>query len=444
MKKIAFTLAAALLLTLCGCESKTDTDSPVSEQPTEPAEPVFAEYTEEDFTPIKMNLNITDDPPPFEIHSADLSGLDFGERLSPCKAEDVREEFQFWHQTFDDPEMQALYDAEMEQLYNTPSKGQIDNTAYLDGKFYFAVDFDDLCGRHDSSIFSFDPETGELKELAARTGLEYSDSYRNFVSVCGRLIFMEYGDDFFTVCNIDPISGEVSELFTKEEEALMMQASDDGILISSIEGKGDTSKYVVKKYDIETGEVLGEMTDEEVILDYGLLSCGGEPASATGGKDGEPLSIETAYYSLETEHKRCTGVYLWENKVSVMADESVGYSTERRLYTYDFERMERTEINFNGFSVGMTQARDGFIDTVGSSSLSGSTSTAYYIAPQLGTAFRLAKSDFITSMKTGGVCYFLASGYKQTEAVLGENSIIGGMMSDDYVPEKIYWFEVQE
>ena len=433
MKKTAFTLAAALTLALCGCENKTVTDSPAPEQPTEPAEPVFAEYTEEDFTPIKMNLNITDDPPPFEIHSADLSGLDFGERLSPCKAEDVREKYDpSGIVEFDDPERQAEYDAERERFYNTPSKGRIESIAYLNGKFYFSVNYDDLCYGHDSSIFSFDPETGEQKELVTRTGLEY-DGFRNFISAGGRLIFIEYGDDSFAVCNIDPDNGEISELFTLGSDVYWIFPSPNGILAHTNNLNTDTTSIL--EYDIETGEVLGGLTDEEINANYGLLSCGGHPAAAKGGKDGEPLSVKTAYYSLETEHKRCTGVYLWEDKASFTTDESVNnYSNESRLYTYDFERMERTEINFNGFSVGMTQARDGFVDTVGSSSLSGSTSTAYYIAPQLGTAFRLAKSDSIWALESGGVCCFLASENKPIETSF--------MVSDNYIPEKIYWFEV--
>ena len=441
MKKIISIFTAALTLALCGCSDSKINDSPAPEQPTEPAEPVFAEYTEEDFTPIKMNLNITDNPPPFEIHSVDLSELDFGERLSPCKAEDVREEYIFGHQTFDDPEKQAEYDAEREHLYNTPSKGRIVNGAFLDGKFYFSVNFDDLCGRHDSSVFSFDPRTSELNEINTRTGLEYSDGYRNFVSAGGRLIFMEQGDDSFTVCNIDPTSGEISELFTKNEDILMMQPSDDGILISSIEGKGDTSKYVVKKYDIETGECLGSVDDTDTSIVYGALTCGGELASSTGGSDGEPLSVKTAYYSLDTELKKCLSVYLWEDKASVIGDGSVnGYSSERRLYTYDFDKMERTELNVNGFSQALNMAGDGFVSISQLTAISGNSETAYYIAPQLGTAFRLLKADWISYTASGGVYSFLTSKYEKTESdYMGYH-----LTSYDYIPEKIYWFEVQE
>lgn len=430
MKKTAFTLATVLTLALWGCADKTVTDSPVPEQPTESAEPVFAEYTEEDFTPIKMNLNITDDAPPFEVHSADLSGLDFGERISPCKAEGVREEYDYINYVFDDPEEQAEYEAEKEQFYNTPSKGIIGSTVFLDGKFYFLVNFDDLCGQHDSSVFSFDPQTGELNEIAARTGLEY-DGFRNFITAGGRLIFMENGDKSFTVCNMDPVSGEISELFTAEEEALMMESTDGGVFVSSVEisEDGATTSMAVKKYDIETGEILETFDNNDMSTLFGVPTCGGHPASVTGGRGGEPLSVKTEFYSLETGQKECIGLYLWENKVSVMTDESVnGSARECRLYTYDFARMERTELNFNGFSSANIMAGNGIVNTVNTGDFMGSTSATYYILPELGTAFRLVRADQIIGMESDGVCYILASKRRVSDP--------------NYNPEKVYWFEV--
>ena len=98
MKKyIALILTGALLAGLCSCEDKPDNSEPVGDV-TAPAvtetsaEPQFLELTEADFTPVDIQSDLIEGMPPAEISCTDLSGLSFGERMSPCKAEAVNDE----------------------------------------------------------------------------------------------------------------------------------------------------------------------------------------------------------------------------------------------------------------------------------------------------------------------------------------------------------------
>ena len=96
-KYIALLLAAGFALG--GCSDKKNKDSSEKELPADTTlagdsaeEGGFLELTEEDFTRVELNLNISEDPPPVEIHSAHLGKLDFGSRMSPCKAPEYRDE----------------------------------------------------------------------------------------------------------------------------------------------------------------------------------------------------------------------------------------------------------------------------------------------------------------------------------------------------------------
>ena len=182
MRKIIAVLAAAALLgTMCACEDKpVDSESvgdftvpavtEIAPEPETATEPPVLELTEDDFEHVDMLLDNTDAAPPLDIHEADLSGLDFGERLSPCKAEGVYENYV--ENTYVDGEWIAQYEAELEKCLSTPSTGMLEKAEFADGKCYMLINYDDLCGTHNWSIFSYDVASGELKELVRHSGID--------------------------------------------------------------------------------------------------------------------------------------------------------------------------------------------------------------------------------------------------------------------------------
>ncbi|MBQ1464781.1 MAG: hypothetical protein IIZ18_08230, partial [Ruminococcus sp.] len=173
-KHFAFALAAALMLTGCqetttnDSENITENDIGISEPVTEKA---IRQLTDEDFKTITLNITSTDDPPPLQLHELDLSALDFGERLSPCKAEGEREKH-FNIYVTGNPEMQKEIEDNYNKLADTPYEGKVFRVLPTEDKLFIGVDYDDLCyGMHDWSIFSYDIASGELEELH-----EFSDA----------------------------------------------------------------------------------------------------------------------------------------------------------------------------------------------------------------------------------------------------------------------------
>ena len=50
-------------------------------------------FTENDFTDIQVKLLVSDNEPTHKMHTLDTSTLDFGKRMSPCEAPDVRDQY---------------------------------------------------------------------------------------------------------------------------------------------------------------------------------------------------------------------------------------------------------------------------------------------------------------------------------------------------------------
>ena len=109
MKKFISILAALTLMAGCfSCSEEKDVksdskpveaDTTISEADGSVDEPVvqqqaeFREYNAEDFKTINVNLTKTDKEPPFKLHSLNISELDFGERIPPCKQGEYRDKY---------------------------------------------------------------------------------------------------------------------------------------------------------------------------------------------------------------------------------------------------------------------------------------------------------------------------------------------------------------
>ena len=133
MKKyIALFAAAAMLCGLCSCEDKPDSSVPVGDV-TAPAvtetstEPQFIELTEADFTPVDIQSDLIEGMPSEEISCTDLSGLSFGERMSPCKAEADPSDRDYSNYYGSDEAMLKKVEEECRRILSEPCKGFIDN-----------------------------------------------------------------------------------------------------------------------------------------------------------------------------------------------------------------------------------------------------------------------------------------------------------------------------
>ena len=231
MRKLsALFLSAVLALSATGCELKksdseppedvervteteTDTDTPADSETESPdvddkketSEPVFRKYSEDDFSSIKLNINETDAAPPVDIKSVEPGKMSFGERMSPCKAEDVYQNYGSYLYAGGDESVQNTDDTRYQralEICSKPCSGNIVDIVYLDGYFYMSVNFDDYCSLHDSSLFRYDPETSKYEEVDTRTGLDYHGCYNALCGYCGKLYYTDLRVSQDEPCNI--------------------------------------------------------------------------------------------------------------------------------------------------------------------------------------------------------------------------------------------------
>ena len=362
-------------------------------------EPAYLKLTEEDFAPVDIMQNITDGTPS-AVHCIELEGIDFGERLSPCKAPDVCDKYSPRAVFDDDPESQALYDKERQAKLETPSKGFVNNAVCLGEKFYFSVNYDNLCSHHDSSVFCYDPDTKKTIELVRHEGLEYNDNFANLCTVHGRLLYKESVKSEkprTTVCEIDPESGDVSELLTLDTNIYMICESTDGMLLDCYDG-GDEAAYY-KEYNFETKELRDYKETGNSFFDTVL--CDGVSAEITGGfAEGkyEPVTVKTQYYTISTDITNYAEIYLWCDKVCIATEDNYNGSW---LYTYDIANRERLKMKFDGFISGLIKTKDALACVSHIGVGDDAYSMLYYIEPTLGTAFRVGKEEGMV-MASGG------------------------------------------
>ena len=482
MKKyIALIIASTLLAGLCACEDKSDVSEPVDVTAptaaaeylpadggnvTAPAEQPVLELTEEDFAPVDIAMDKTDTAPSMEINSLDLGGFDFGERCSPCKHEDVFDKY-LNNRSY---VMTGSYNYvnEPENFIDTPCKGMVQSAVFLDDKFYIAVNFDDLCGCHDSSLYSLDVKTGEIKELVRHTGLEYNGCFNGLTTAHGRLIYRDVatiGEDagesyaFATagsdpsgdlamisstnqqvssVYSFDPESGMEEKLFDIGTSVFSMAETEKGFFFHKAFTAQIADEARMGEYDFTTGE-LHDYEPPEAVSEEEEYLCDGVPAEVTGGFDGEkwvPITVKTQYYTLSTDLVKFTGLYLWKDMACIVEDNE--YSRDY-LHTYDIASREHLKMQFDAYSGGWGddfQTGDTLM-MIGTVTETGSAyrtdHTLEMLIPKLGTIYKLGGASRYIKGKSGDTTYLLAVGEPEHSEK--------GFSTGNGLPERLYWFE---
>ena len=481
MKKyIALIRASTLLAGLCACEDKSDVSEPVDVTAptaaaeylpadggnvTAPDEQTVLELTEEDFAPVDIAMDITDTAPPVELNSLDLSGFDFGERRSPCKDKDLYEKYL----NYGNRTMEGVYKSvnEPDTFLEKKCEGMFQSSVFLDGKFYIAVNFDDLCGCHDSSLYSIDAETGEIKELVRHTGLEYNGCFKGLTTAHGRLIYYDTtrigadneesyiyymgsddivetiltGDSNTTsVYSIDPESGTEEKLFDIGTSVFGMDETEKGFFFHKAFTAQIADEARMGEYDFSTGELHDYEPPEPVSTETEYL-CDGVPAEVTGGFDGEkwvPITVKTQYYTLSTDLVKLTGLYLWKDMVCIVEDND--YSRDY-LHTYDITNREHLKMKFDLYSGGWGndfQTKDALMmsGVVSTTDMGYSYRTAYsmdMLIPRLGTIYKLNKATIYEKATSGDTTYLLCMGDPERSD--------NGFSTGNGLPEKLYRFE---
>ncbi|HRR76879.1 MAG TPA: hypothetical protein P5191_08725 [Ruminococcus sp.] len=378
MKRFAALFLA--VLTLAGCSSKksSDTEPPV-ENDDKAVEEEIKTYSKDDFKKVDLALQNAQKDIGIHLNELDLSTLDFGEKLSPCKT--VADPYSYkceWSEY-------ENYDQLFEESLKTPAKGRAVDAVQCGNDIYLYVSYDPYCDNiHSFALFRYSMETGELKELRSFESADDSFSIGNYQIADGRLFRADF--DKNCVMEMDTETGEESIFYTGNEKLGYIFTSDHDLTV--MEYSEDTA--IGKIIDITTGK---EKDISAVDANGMFVDPDGKWwTEITPGTEKE-LDIVTDNFRISTGLRTFSGVFLRDNKLSILVNiGNTGYY-ENRMYTYDPDRMEVYVTDVSTLGTPVEYGDDILFfknDMVYSSwdASSGTFGVSCFI-PEIGTAFEI-------------------------------------------------------
>lgn len=477
MKKI-LVLTMALLL-CCGCNEKK-TDDSIPEEITEASdtygdtdvtdntdesensqadgdggavsEDGFRNYEASDFNIINVTISNSSNKTPIELKSWDIPDIDFGERLAPCKTSD--DPSQFYNVNYYSGIIISNSDTSfyMENI-DTPEKGAVQTAFKKDNMMYLIVNYDVYCALcHEWSLFSYDTESGETKEIYRYSGLDDMASNVYSPVIAGNKLFflsfpMASDKGFLRAIDLDSGAietvceniGPYSSIYSCSSGKVRFYSTDESPDFST-----NLTINTIKEYDTVTGE-LTTITENEKTKMFDI--CPGELAVyLRKPMDSKNCEVVSENYLLKTDFRNASLLYASDKKVIIITNDE-----KHELHTYDLEKMEcyvtklgalsALKITHNG-NILLTQNRmDGDI-TYDYYAASPTTITdLYYFIPELGLSF------LIDQMHSGYlISYDLVSQLNDKGVFIQfSDKLISPDENGDYyyeiTPEKIYCIE---
>ena len=444
MKRVLCLFAASMLAfsTFSCSENKNKKSSaPVSETGEdisgEPVEREFMTYSAEDFATVDVNTTITDREFPYKRCEFSSKEQDFGSRISPCRDEKYRDRFmEYLDNGYREKRFIADRVAEWEMSFTDPDDLMITSALGCGTTAYIAVNFDTLCyGCHESSVFRYDTEKGELKEILHHSDPENSLEIRQICSVRGEL-FVD--TDTMGICRFDGETGEMEQILESEDDGYGHMVSNDAdrlIVTFSVPQREKVDKdykpkegeivysddnenffiehgsdMTMKEYDFDTGEwhelysVFSPAEESkwgtaEFPNIYGELFAWKEKPEGTRKYD-----VVTEEYRVSTGLNNCNIVYAGRDKLILSLSNGGDYglsASKYVLHEFDFETMQHYIIDYTSYGGNCIAFGDGVITYMGGMRTGG----AYYIMPSLGLVFPIESAPHddgnLMNMSTG-------------------------------------------
>ncbi|WP_303805532.1 hypothetical protein [Ruminococcus flavefaciens] len=435
MKKFISILAALTLMAGCfSCseekDSKSDSkpveaDTTISEADGSVDEPVvqqqaeFREYNAEDFKTINVNLTKTDKEPPFKLHSLNISELDFGERMPPCKQGEYRDKYKPDFSDIDDPDIDDEYReymesvrTEWENICKVPAKGAIQFWRQCGNDIYAAVGYDTYCsgGDHEVSIFRVDGLTGKSTEIYRHSDPE-SSFYVETIAVPNGKVYLSVkdkglmyldGDKLVPMHYLDGYShylmGDAADrmIFLSTKNILEEIPDDYEPQPSEYWEEREGKKYLIKGQERVYSEYLPDKdewkeiarktyTQEEVYsdvnLDNDLPWVYGKLVAHTEKPEGKrKLDVVTDEYRVGTGITGLDILYADHDRLVVKL------SNKNIVHIFDMAKMEHYVLDCSGLAP-MCQYFEGGIFVYANNT----DSNIYYIMPEMGLTFTIYK-----------------------------------------------------
>ncbi|MBQ8961915.1 MAG: hypothetical protein IJ071_12010 [Ruminococcus sp.] len=457
--RAAALLSAAAMLTGCSLTKTSSSEETFISEESIPEEPVFQELTEEDFTEISVNISVNEAADlPIEMHRLEMNNVDFGERLSPCKKEEVRDEFiqaeldqnySRWNEEAVEYQRNYLTD-----ICSIPNKGQVWLGALHEDTAYYAVFFDDLCDvgslfGHEWAIFSCDTETGRAQELWTYSSTDERAHIENMRYCQGRLYFIiGYYDHFEELSGgsgrivtresfmeLDLASGQAREIAAQMSTddgqfGYFLDTQDDRLIMAVYNAAGSQSDLIMtlREYDPQTGSFTDIVSGSGLSTPY----CGSKGIVYAEETDDRKTRVVTEWYTLETGSSANIAA-ADEHRCYLHGTDTYGSTI---LYCYDVDKHEKYTLNSSG--IGSLRAISGSCIVTSTGLFS------YCLIPDLGAAFPIA-GEQASSMThhDGSRAYFGNYGQYQGRNYYSDET---GHISLDVKPETtqdltITWFE---
>lgn len=441
MKRIAAFITAAAMVACCfSCEDKNKKsseakpaagDTTVSDgsvdEPVIQDKPEFREFKAEDFKIINVNITKTDKEPPFTIHSLNITDLDFGERISPCKGEKYRDRYKpDFSMSIDhgsegaeaDSEQVKQLEEEWEKKCSQPSKGITTRGWYKGNDIYYVVSYDDNCGSdgfcdiHDLSVFRVDGLTGKTEELYRhsdpesaiwinqlywyhdRLYLVMGDNKLMYLDN-GELVQMDYLPDYsnhYYPNNADRLI-VMSQKVNYKEVADDYEPGPDEIIQVDDDGRKSLytgSEIVMSEYFTDT-DTWKELYRKSVTAEEGQNEDGidlpdicGELFSWTERKGrSRKFDVVTDEYRVSTGLTSCNVLYAGHDKLVVDFGGNINGNT---VHFFDLNKKECYVLDCSSLGINCEYFNGGlFVYPEGNSG------TLYYIIPELGLTFPFFK-----------------------------------------------------
>ena len=403
MKK--YLCMALIILSCVSCQEKNDdiSENAVEETVTEIS---VRELTERDFSVINLNLRYSQAECPIEVREESFSGLDFGQKMSPCKAENVREQYQQIH--YDDPELQKELLEQYDKICETPSSGEIMSYTSNNDSAFFEVNFDDYCHRHCSSLFAYDYDTGKVRELSSKEGLEETNyNYGSLYCVDDMLIYFDYEtlnnhenqttDTIMHIIQVDTKTGKESEVLSGDYD-YVYHIDKERIMLGTFLTNGDEIRDIsetgvkITEYDLSTGQTQIISESDSFTNDMKIFFDDGSTGRIIQDDKNDTVNFITDEVNMLANHKKVVYNALWKDKAVVITNEALAYTSNYMMYTYDFNKMECLVSKLDGFGRNFVQVGNGLVST-SYGGWEGNKSPVNYIIPKSGNVFRLAETN---------------------------------------------------
>ncbi|MDE7225861.1 MAG: hypothetical protein K2N49_03245, partial [Ruminococcus sp.] len=381
----------------------------------------YLEYFPEDFAEINIDIIRPDGEPPAVISEYALELPDVGVEYSPCKSpkyhDRYKDKYSYRFTSYDSDGNSHFDEEKYSEICNSGYTGRYMDITF-DGKYlYYIISFDDLCqySTHCFKIMKYDVETAENEELYSYSGTDYYYNNLHIKSINDDLYirYDKVSDDeeseHRSVAEIDRIKkGRLEKIFDDSTPRLFLELTDyntDKLILSSYSSYFDENEEyhaTGQLYEYNSGKL-----NEIYSADY----------------DGSylntvfpPMRYRNEFLSVETDENDTINIYsdnfrlntgLRNAKLTSATDKVISFVVQDSLscfmYVYNFERMERYQLNIKSLAdvYGVTPIGDNFI-------LSNGGRTHVFLIPEIGATFLIKSFDESCSAHTDGRMVWIA------------------------------------